>query len=171
METIKNKYEFLEQYDFKEIIDKYYLDDSIVSLIFKDKKNVRVLSRISIRNNILLKNRSFKDLDLNNPEDIAQFIEDLKNNFEDHWKNINQINTSIRLPLRIKVKSSNEKMINNFEKILEETDLIYDYYINKFNKNYIIYQVIYNGTPNFFLKSMKKENLNFDIQNRDWILK
>mgnify|MGYP001388336751 FL=1 len=169
--TIKNKYDLIEQYDFKDIINKYYLDDSIVSLIFKDKNNIRVLSRISIRNNVLLKNRSFTDLDLDNPKDITQFVYDLKNNFEDHWKIINQINTSIKLPLKIKVKSSNEKIIDNFEKILEETDLIYDYYINKIDKNYIIYQVIYNGSPDFFLKSMKKENLNFDIQNKEWILK
>ena len=153
------------------MVNKYYLDDSIVSLIFKDKNNIRVLSRISIRNNVLLKNRSFTDLDLDNPKDITQFVYDLKNNFEDHWKIINQINTSIKLPLKIKVKSSNEKIIDNFEKILEETDLIYDYYINKIDKNYIIYQVIYNGSPDFFLKSMKKKNLNFDIQNKEWILK
>ena len=169
--TIKNKYDLIEQYDFKDIINKYYLDDSIVSLIFKDKNNIRVLSRISIRNNVLLKNRSFTDLDLDNPKDITQFVYDLKNNFEDHWKIINQINTSIKLPLKIKVKSSNEKIIDNFKKILEETDLIYDYYINKIDKNYIIYQVIYNGSPDFFLKSMKKKNLNFDIQNKEWILK
>ena len=35
---IKNRKDFIEQYDFKEITDKYNLENSIVALIFKDKK-------------------------------------------------------------------------------------------------------------------------------------
>ena len=63
-----------------------------------------------------------------------------------------------------------EKIIN-FEKFLNQTDLIYDYYISKFDKNFIYYQIIFNGTPDNFLRSMKNENYNFDTQNKIWILK
>ena len=35
------KYEVIEQYDFKEIIKKYNLRDSIVALIFKDDQKVK----------------------------------------------------------------------------------------------------------------------------------
>ena len=171
LETIKEQYEFIEQYDFKEIINKYYLDDAIISLIFKNKNKIRVLSRISIENDVFLENRSFTDLDLDNLKDVKRIIEGLKKNYEDYWRGINQINTSIKLPLRIKVESSNDTKIDNFEKILNETDLIYDFSINKFDKNFIIYEIIYNGLPDFFLKSMKENNFTFDIQNKDWILK
>ena len=61
--------------------------------------------------------------------------------------------------------------ISNFEKILNETDLIYDFYISKFDKDFIYYQIIFNGTPNNFLKSMNENNYNFDTQNKIWILK
>ena len=95
----------------------------------------------------------------------------LKIIYEDLWKDYNQINTSIKLPLRIKVDSSNDSKIDNFEKILNETDLIYDFSISKFDKNFIIYEIIYNGLPDFFLKSMKENNFTFDIQNKVWLLR
>ena len=57
------------------------------------------------------------------------------------------------------------------ENVLKETDLIYNFFINKFDNEYIIYEIIYNGSPNFFLKSMGEKDLNFDIQEKDWVLK
>ena len=39
------------------------------------------------------------------------------------------------------------------------------------NKEYIYYQIIFNGTPNNFLKMMAKSNFDFDTQNKIWILK
>jgi len=171
LEIIKKRYDFLEKYDFNEIINKYYLNDAIISLIFKNKNKIRVLSRISIKNDIFLKNRTFLGLNLDNSNHIEMIIKNLKIDFEDYWKTTNQINTSIKLPLRIKVNSSNEKIITNFEKILLETDLIYDFFINKFDNEYIIYEIIYNGTPDVFLKSMREKKFNFDIREKDWILK
>ncbi len=49
IKIIKSKYEFIEDYDFKEIINKYILEDYIISLIYKDKSNLRVLSKIKKR--------------------------------------------------------------------------------------------------------------------------
>ena len=49
---IKNNYEFIEEYDFKEITEKYSLNDTIIALFFKSKNDVRVLSRIKIKNNM-----------------------------------------------------------------------------------------------------------------------
>ena len=171
LEIIEKKYDSLEQYDFKEVINKYYLNDAIISLIFKNKNKIRILSRILIKNDVYLKNRSFAGLDLNDPNHIEKVIKDLKTDFEDYWKTINQINTSIKLPLRIKIKSSSEKQIKVFENVLEETDLIYDFFINKFDNQYIIYEIIYNGSPDVFLKSMIEKKLNFDIREKDWVLK
>ena len=57
------------------------------------------------------------------------------------------------------------------KKILENTDLIYDFFISKFNKDYIYFQIIYNGEPSDFLKTMSENDFNFDTQNKIWILK
>ena len=98
-------------------------------------------------------------------------IQNLKNVYEDYWKNFNQINTSIRLVLNIKINNSDTLKISNFEKILTDTDLIYDYYVSKFDKDFLYFKIIFNGTPSAFLKSMNENDYDFDTQNKTWILK
>ena len=80
---IKSKFETIEKYDFKEIIDKYYLEDSIIALIFKNNEEwLRILSRIKINKDIKLKNQSFINFDLNNDSQLKNTINDLKENCE-----------------------------------------------------------------------------------------
>ena len=39
LNLIKKNYDIIEQYDFKEITNKYNLNESIIALIFKNKKD------------------------------------------------------------------------------------------------------------------------------------
>lgn len=168
---IKKKYDFIEEYDFKEVTDKYNLKNSIIALIFKNDQGLRVLSRIKSNNDIILKNQSFKGISIDNDDQIMVLIKNLKVIYEDYWKDFNLINTSIKLQLMIKIDSSDNLKISKFEKIMSETDLIYDYFISKFDRNYLIYEVIFNGTPDLFLKLMSENNEGFDTQNKIWKLK
>ena len=95
-------------------------------------------------------------------------IDELKILYEDHWKKINQINTSIKLSLNIKINNKDTQVISNFEKDLDDLDLISHFLITKFDKNFTYYQLIFNGTPSIFLKKMKEKNYNFDTQNKIW---
>ena len=171
LKTIKNKYEFIEEYDFKEIIRKYDLKDSIIALIFKNENNVRVLTKIDISDNVILKNESFNNTNVYDNEQVEKIIESLKVIYEDYWKNFNQVNTSIKLTLNIKIDTFNNSKISKFEKKLNKTDLVYDYNILKFDKDFVFYQIIFNGTPDNFLKNMGNYNYNFDTQNKIWVLK
>tara|TARA_B100000401_G_C52780586_1_gene708053 strand:- start:123 stop:1202 length:1080 start_codon:yes stop_codon:yes gene_type:complete len=171
LNLIKKNYDRIEQYDFKEIINKYDLSDSIVVLIFKNENDIRVLSRITIKENTILKNESFQKIDFDKQDELNYMINSLKNTYEDYWKNTNQINTSIKLPLIIKIDSKNNSKISDLEQILNKIDLIYDFSISKFDKEFVYYQIIFNGTPNIFLKTMKNFNFNFDTQNKIWQVK
>ncbi len=168
---LKKNYEFIENYDFKDITKKYSLENSIIVLIFKNLNEIKVLSKISIKNDIKLKNQSFTNIDLENKDHITNLISQLKILYEDHWKVSNQINTSIKLPIKIMIKSKNEIKISEFERILGEMDLIYNFFIYKYEKDKIIYEIIFSGTPNIFLKNMKEENYIFNTQNKIWVLK
>ena len=139
-------------------------------MIFKNEKEIRVLSRILFNDNLILKNQTFSNTDIKNKEHIKKIIENLKIVYEDYWKNFNQVNTSIKLTLNVRVNNLENLKISNFEKILDENDLIYDFSIIKFNKKFIYYQIIFNGTPSGFLKSMGQNGLAFDTQNKIWIL-
>ncbi len=171
LSQIKKNYENIEKYDFKEVISKYNLNDSIISLIFKDKDGVRVLSRITYNDNVVIKNKFFLLKDLSDKDQVDKLIEELKLVYEDHWKKINQINTSIKLLLNIKISNKNNEVLSNFEKNLDSLDLINHFFITKFDRDYTYYQVIFNGTPSTFLKTMKEKNYNFNTQNRIWSIR
>ncbi|MBD1144823.1 hypothetical protein IDH17_03170 [Pelagibacterales bacterium SAG-MED37] len=171
LNLIKKQFNFIEQYDFKEITSKYYLDDSIVALIFINQKTIRILSRITVNNKVVLINQSFSNIDINNTNQLSTITKSLKIIYEDYWKNFNQINTSIKLPISIKVNGRDNSNVSRLENTLDEVNLIYDYYILKFDKDFIYYQIIYNGSPDIFLKSMENRNFNFNTQNKTWVLK
>ena len=171
LNLIKKNYSDLENYDFEEIIKKYFLDNSIIALIFKDQNQIKILSKINIRDKKVIKSNSFNNIKLNNSEDINKLVDNLKIIYEDFWKENNLINTSIKLPLLIKVDNKNFNLSEKFEITLNKIDLISNYSISKFNKDFIYYEVIFNGTIKNFINLMKDQNYNFDTQKKTWILK
>ncbi len=171
LNLIKENYSQLENYNFEEIIKKYYLKNSIISLVFKDQNQIKILSKINIKDKKVIKSNSFKNIKLNNPEDLKKLIDSLKIIYEDFWKENNLINTSIKLPLLIKIDNKNLDVSLKFEKTLDKIDLISDYSIVNFNKNFIFYEVIFNGSTKNFINIMSDRDYNFDTQKKTWILK
>ena len=171
LKLIKSKYETIEKYDFKEIIKKYFLDNCVVTLIFKNGQEIRILSKIITKDTVVIKNNTFPELELSNDEKIEFLINELKIIYEDTWKEKNQINTSIKLPLVVRVDHVISSKPIEFEKILNELDLVSNYSIDKLNKNHTFYKIIFNGSSSNFINIMKNKNYIFDTQKKIWILK
>ena len=171
LSIIKKNYDLIENYDFKEIIKKYYLENCIIALFFKNGQEVRILSKIITKNNVVIKNDSFPEFDLQNQDKISLLISKLKNTYEDSWKDYNQINTSIKLPIVLRVDNQNFTKLIKFENTLSELDLVNYFSIKKFNKKHLYYEIIFNGTPTNFLNIMRDKNYKFDTQKKIWILK
>ena len=169
--SIKENSTNIENFDFQKIIEKYFLNHSIVTLIFKDNDEIKVLSKIAIKDKKIIKNNSFKNFNFNDEDKVKNLINELKIIYEDIWKGHNQINTSIKLPLLIQVDNKDLNVALQFEKILDEVDLIKSYSINKFDRDNIFYEVIFNGTPKNFINILNNKDYNFDTQKKVWILK
>ena len=122
------------------------------------------------KKNEIIKNNSFKDLDLNNEKDIVFLKNELKNLFEDTWKKINEINTSIKLSIIIKIKNNNLVKSSQFEHDLNEIDLVNDYSIQKFNKEFIFYEILFNGTVKDFINIMDNKNYNLNTEKKIWMI-
>jgi len=73
--------------------------------------------------------------------------------------------------LFIKVSNKDTMVSLRFENVLNSVDLISSYTINKFDKDFIYYEIIFNSTPTNFLNLMSNKNYNFDTQKKIWILK
>ena len=167
---IKKNIKNLESYDFKEIIDKYNIDDHIIMIVFKNNQKIRVLNKIFFNQKIDLKNFNFNEVNLDNKKELNRFIENLKLINEDFWKSQNEINTSVKLSLNISVNNTSYFKINKFEKILSNMDLIYNFNIYKFNNKNNFYKIMFNGTPDKFLEVMLLHNYEFEIKNKIWVL-
>ena len=92
-------------------------------------------------------------------EDFNLILKKLKIIYEDYWKNINQINTSIKLPLTILLKANQYNKIQILENNLSKLDLVSSFEILKFNNENIYFKIIYNGSPNKFIDDMKEKNV------------
>ena len=170
LNLIKEKLDVIETYDFNDITKKYFLKNSIISVIFKGKNEVRILTKIYNDKNEIIKNDTFKNINLDNETDLNFLIENLKNLFEDTWKKINEINTSIKVPITIKIKNDDLNKSNNFELFLNELDRVSDYSVEKFDKEFIFYQVLFNGTVQNFINIMKNKKYNLNTQKKVWMI-
>ena len=94
----------------------------------------------------------------------------MKNLFDDTWKKLNEINTSIKVPITIKIKNDDLKKSNNFELFLREVDLVSDFSILKFNKEFVFYEVLFNGNVQNFIKIMKNKKYNLNTKKKVWMI-
>ena len=161
----------IETYDFINLITKYDLKDYIISIIYKNKHEIKVLSKINLNNSLKVNNQKYSKVNLTNEKDFNMILENLKNFYEDEWKKNNEINTSIKLPLTIAINSQDYKKIIYLEESLANIDLISNFYILKFNNNLTQYRIIYNGSPKTFFNDMNNKYLNLIMENNVWTVK
>ena len=161
----------IETYDFIDLIKKYDLKDYIISIIYKNNDEVRILSKINLNNSLIINNQKYTKVNLVNEKDFNKILENLKNIYEDEWKKNNEINTSIKLPLTVSVKSKDYKKIMKLEEALTSNDLISNFYILNFNNINTQYRVIYNGSPKTFFNDMNNRKLELVIENNVWSVK
>ena len=171
LKLIKDNIQNIENYDFSKIINKYFLNDYVITLLFQDSDQLRVLSKINFNKKNFIDNKTFTDLKLTSIENQNKLIQIIKTTYEDQWKLINQINTSIKLPLTISIENNESLKISKFEKTLLEQDLIYDFNINKFDHKKIIYKVIFNGSPDNFFTTMANFGYQFVFKDQVWVLR
>ena len=67
--------------------------------------------------------------------------------------------------------NTNYDLSLRFEETLNKIDHVSSFSIKKFNKDFIFYELIFNGEPKSFIDVMEEQNFNFDTQTRTWILK
>ena len=168
---IKRNSKYLESYNFSEIIKKYNLDEYIIAIIFKENNMIKVLNKINFNQQENFKNISFQNLNIDNDQEANKLVESLKIIYENYWKSENEINTSVKISLTVSINNNDNSKISKFEEILNDMDLVYDFSIYKFDNKDSFYKIIFNGSPEHFIKIMKNKNYKLDIQNQIWIIK
>ena len=168
---LKKNIDNIEDYDFNDFISIYDLKDYIIIVFFKNKSNLKTLSKVSLNNNLIISNQIFSKVNLNEEKSVEYIIKILKSVYENQWKKLNQINTSIKLPLTLSLNSKNYELIKKFENEISNLDLVSNYYIDNFSSELTIYKIIYNSTPDKFIKEIQNNGLNIDTSYKIWRIK
>jgi hypothetical protein len=168
---IKKNIDNLESYDFNEIIKKYNLNNYIILIILKKEKQLQFFSKIKLDNKNILMNKIYNDIDIDNEESVNNLILDIKEHYEDRWKSINKLNTSIELPIRLLLDSKDIELSTKLEKVLLNLVFVSDFKIEKFNNEKIIYKIIFNSSPQKFLENMLLFDFKIDSSSGIWKLK
>ena len=168
---IQERIKFIENYNFEEIISKYELNKNfIIFIVFKDSNNFKTFSRFnmnSIQSNF---KKDFETFNFEEQEKINKLIEFMKIRYDDEWKKINLINSSIKLNVQLNLNSKNISLLEKIENILSEIELIEKYYINYFDNEITTYSILSNSTPDKLITEFKKFNINVSIENNIWSL-
>ena len=94
----------------------------------------------------------------------------MKIKYDDEWKEINLINSSIKLNILIDVNSKNISFVQKVEKILNEIDVIEKYYITFFDNKITRYSILSNNTPDKLINEFEKFDIKVSIKNNIWNL-
>ena len=168
---LESNLKIIEDYNFEEIIKKYAIENFIINIIYQKENNLKVLSKIKLNDNYKIVNSNYQNIDLENEESVKNFIYKLKDIYEDNWKELNIINTSIKLSVTMSLPSSNIDKIKLFESSMDNLDLVSSFYILSFNNKKIYYKTVYNGTPKQLLKAIKNSGFEVENDNKNWNIK
>ena len=171
LNILQSKINNIEDYEFQEIVSKYNLNDYIISIFFKNKNKMEVLSKIKISNELIIIKNIYNEISLNDEKNINDIIYDLKQNYENQWKKLNAINTSIKLSLNLSADSNNVILIDKLEKYLSRSDFVSKYNIVNFSSENTIYKIIYNNTPDKFLLEFRENGFKIDTSYKIWEVK
>ena len=168
---IKDRITFIENYDFNEIISKYEINENfIIFIVFEDNQNFKTFSKFNvnkIKSNFKLE---FNKFNLNDEVKIKKLIQSMKTRYDDEWKKINLINSSIKLNIQLNLNSKNIIFVEKVEKILNKIELIEKYNISFFDNEITRYLILSNSTPDKLIKEFEKFNLKVSIEDNIWIL-
>ena len=167
---IKKNINNIENYDFGKLLSKYD-KDFIVAIFFKNKNNLKVLSKINLNNKLTTINNEYSIFNSEDINIINKIKEELKTTYDNLWKKENIINFAIKLPLTVLINSSDKKLINKFEQALKKNDLIYEYSIDSMSNKETIYKILYNSTPDKFIRDFESKDFKIDYSREVWRIK
>ncbi len=160
----KNIYN-IEDYNFKEIVSKYEINDYIILILFQNENNFNALIKSNLNNKLIISNKKFI---WNENQTAENIIKDLKLDLENQWKKLNIINVSIKLPITLSINSKKYSLIKLLEKKLYDLDLVSNYYIDSISNERIIYKIIYNSTPDKFINEFSNSNIKLNTTTSIW---
>ena len=68
------------------------------------------------------------------------------------------------------MKNYDFEKTTDFEGLLQEIELVNNYFVQKIDKEFIFYEILFNGTVQSFINIMKNKNYNLNTQKKIWTI-
>ena len=150
-----------------------YSDKNLALILIEDSKtsNEKIYINTIIQDKKISKSLDLKKQNLSSFEFYEKIITETKKELINLVKSNNLID--IRTPsfLNIKLKIYNKSNLVEIKKRMKEIQLIENIYVQEFNKDNMNLRIKYLGKLDKLINALKKENINLQLINDQWIIK
>ena len=150
-----------------------YSDKNLALILIEDSKtsNEKIYINTIIQDKKISKSLDLKKQNLSSFEFYEKIITETKKELINLVKSNNLID--IRTPsfLNIKLKIYNKSNLVEIKKRIKEIQLIENIYVQEFNKDNMNLRIKYLGKLDKLINALKKENINLQLINDQWIIK
>ena len=152
---------------------KEYSNKNLALILIEDSKtsNEKIYINTIIQDKKISKSLDLKKQNLSSFEFYEKIITETKKELINLVKSNNLID--IRTPsfLNIKLKIYNKSNLVEIKKRMKEIQLIENIYVQEFNKDNMNLRIKYLGKLDKLINALKKENINLQLINDQWIIK
>ena len=150
-----------------------YSDKNLALILIEESKtsNEKIYINTIIQDKKISKSLDLKKQNLSSFEFYEKIITETKKELINLVKSNNLID--IRTPsfLNIKLKIYNKSNLVEIKKRMKEIQLIENIYVQEFNKDNMNLRIKYLGKLDKLINALKKENINLQLINDQWIIK
>ena len=150
-----------------DLLFKEYLDKNLAIIIIDEStsNNKKIYLKSRIQNQNISKNLNF------NQNSLDELILAIKDEIINLVKSRNLIDIQTPSFLNVKLYLNKKSNLVLFKKKVDTLDLVESIFVQEFNKDYVKIKIKYLGKLEIILKRLKKENINLQLVDDQWIIK
>ena len=157
---IKEMKDKIEELNVNDLVNKYDVKNNIFALMDYNNKKLNIHLKTMFNNNKTSKNISYKLNDIKNELKLDSILKDLKIQITDIWKEVNIINLSMPLTIRVKFEYNNLMDLDKLKDTFYQIGVIDNYSLEELNIKNSFFKIYYYGNP----KRLSLELLKFGYE-------
>ena len=167
IETIKKSQNNLEAINLIDIFDKDNEKDSLFIIIDYEKQKTKIFLKGIISSKKIVKNLILEDK-IEKKIEYIKILNFLKKEILELVKSQNIIDIGAPAFLNINLTLDNQKDLFSFQNILNEIDLIENFYVKEFDNKFAYINIKYYGKINKIKEKLIKNGVDINFKNNQW---
>ena len=171
IEKIKLNKDNIFNLDVKDFFKEYDIENLVFANIEISNNNAKIFLNTKISGKKINKTLMIKGGGLIDKDFYNKIIFEIKNTIKDLIKSQNLIDVRTPSFLNVEIKLTDKNNLVEFNKRLENIDLIDKFSIRQLNKDFALAKIKYLGKINKIINKLKDQNINLKMKKGQWQLK